>query len=41
MNIKNYGLITAAPKIANPNIIPAGIMVIMDSFDMILLMNTW
>jgi hypothetical protein len=35
MNRKYYELITIAPKIANPSIMSAGIIVIMASFDMI------
>jgi len=38
---KDYGKITDIPKIANPSIIPAGIIVIMDSFDMKFLIITW
>ena len=37
----NYGLIIVIPKIANPSIIPAGIIVIIASFDMFFLSPTF
>jgi len=33
ISTKDYGLTIITPKIANPSIIPAGIIVMMDSFD--------
>jgi len=37
ISTKDYELITINPKIANPSITSAGIIVIMDSFDMFFL----
>ena len=37
----DYGIITLNPKMAKLSIISAGIIVIMDSFDMKLLIHTW
>jgi len=41
INENYYGLIAESPKIANPNIINAGMMVILNSFDIIFLISTW
>ena len=40
ISTKDYGLTIVIPKIANPSIIPAGIIVIMNSFDMFFLSPT-
>lgn len=37
----DYGIITLIPKMAKLSIITAGIIVIMDSFDMRFIIHTW